>query len=329
MEVVQMKKPESPSLPALPRSRAALITAHPSHELKVHCWIEQAKPLAFVLADGTAYTGRNASMAATDRVLRDAGAEPGCVYGDFPERAAYAALLRRDWRFFIDLAGEIAASLAREQVEYVVGDAAEGSILIHDVCRLVIDAAVEQARQLSGRHIASYDFLVEGPPDGCPAAIRNQALWVRLQPADLERKAAAARRFAAAINVQADLNLYLGKSRVSPDVIAPPEIRLRLGPEAMQKKKEAAVIYRRFAVTLDEAINTENLDVYRTECLRPVQPFELAARPHREKPVWEAYGEKLVAAGFYREAIRLEEHVLPLAEALQEHCTARVHAAAE
>lgn len=32
--------------------RAALVVAHPGHELRVYGWLEQARPRVFVLTDG-------------------------------------------------------------------------------------------------------------------------------------------------------------------------------------------------------------------------------------------------------------------------------------
>ena len=35
---------------------AALVIAHPGHELRIHHWLERARPVTFVLTDGSGHT---------------------------------------------------------------------------------------------------------------------------------------------------------------------------------------------------------------------------------------------------------------------------------
>src|SRR4051794_29308473 len=57
----------------LPRGRAALVVAHPGHELRVHGWIEAVRPLVHVLTDGSGSSGRS-RLESTRRVLGPTGA---------------------------------------------------------------------------------------------------------------------------------------------------------------------------------------------------------------------------------------------------------------
>src|SRR6266699_30347 len=54
--------------PTFPGRRAALVIAHPGHELRVHAWVELAQPLAFVLTDGSGHTGQS-RLASTSRLV--------------------------------------------------------------------------------------------------------------------------------------------------------------------------------------------------------------------------------------------------------------------
>ena len=74
---------------------------------------------------------------------------------------------------FIALAEELAEEFSRQKIEYVVGDSEEGYSPTHDACRLLTDAAVEIVRRRHKREIANFDFAVVGPPDQCPADIRQ------------------------------------------------------------------------------------------------------------------------------------------------------------
>ena len=60
------------------------------------------------------------------------------------------------------------------------------------------------------------------------------------------------------------------------------------------------------------------LDVFRVECLRPAGNSPATDWTSSDPPFYEVYGEKLVAAGRYQKAIRYEEHMRPLAQAILE-----------
>ena len=183
----------APLVPPLPGTRAALVVAHPGHELRVHGWLEVARPLTFVLTDGSGSAGEG-RLASTTRVLDRARARPGSVYGRMTDREFYAAVMDHDFPRFTALASELAAALERDRIEYVAGDAVEGFNPTHDVCHLLVGAAL--ALVSGGRSIERFDFLLEGQPDGCPACDRTCALWFRLDETALARKVAAARSYA-------------------------------------------------------------------------------------------------------------------------------------
>ena len=73
-------------------SRAALVVAHPSHELRVHGWLQTTRPCIFVLTDGSGRAGEP-RLHSTTKVLSDVGARPGSVYGRSRDVDVYEALL--------------------------------------------------------------------------------------------------------------------------------------------------------------------------------------------------------------------------------------------
>src|SRR5438309_984576 len=117
-------------------SRAALMVAHPSHELRVHGWLQTSHARVVVLTDGSGRTGKP-RLASTTKVLEDVGVEPGSIFGRIRDVDVYEAFLKRDFPFFIGLAEDLAEELSRNKIEYVVGDADEGYSPTHDVCRLL------------------------------------------------------------------------------------------------------------------------------------------------------------------------------------------------
>lgn len=143
--------------------RSALVIAHPGHELRVYHWVERAHPLVLVLTDGSGHTDRS-RLASTTAVLSQAGATPGSLYGQVSDRELYQAVLGGNANLFLSLTDEIAKILDEQGIEYVVGDAVEGVNPGHDMCRLVLNAALLRIEQTTGRRVRNFEFPVEGPP---------------------------------------------------------------------------------------------------------------------------------------------------------------------
>jgi AcrR family transcriptional regulator len=171
--------------------RAALIVAHPGHELRVHHWVELARPLALVLTDGSGRTA-NSRLGSTTRVLGRAGARIGPVYGRFTDAAIYEAMLERRHDVFLALLEEITGCLIAERIDYVASDALEGYNSSHELCGVVVGAACALVERRAGRFVRHFEFPLTGPCDACPADLRPLAIHVRLDEAAVARKRAAA-----------------------------------------------------------------------------------------------------------------------------------------
>ncbi len=172
-----------------PGARAALIIAHPGHELRVHGWLEFAHPRVFVLSDGSGRSGVS-RLAATRRVLDAAGAEAGSIFGWLSDREFYDTLLAGDVERFVRLAETLSDALVREQVDYVAGDNVEGYNPAHDLCRRVIDTAAALAAA-QGRAVANFEF----PVVGAAVAPHQRTMNFHLSDEALSRKIAAARSY--------------------------------------------------------------------------------------------------------------------------------------
>jgi hypothetical protein len=174
--------------------KAALVVAHPGHELMVYHWVERHRPLYLCLTEGS---GGSASprLSSTTRLLQKIGARPGPLYGRYPDRQAYQLLLDKRVDAFVALALEVAGALIDAGVDCVAGDAAEGFNPVHDACRFVIDGAVARVRRLTGRALRNYDFVLDSRPDTCPAPLRAGATWLHLDDDALRRKFDAAMEY--------------------------------------------------------------------------------------------------------------------------------------
>jgi hypothetical protein len=69
----------------------------------------------------------------------------------------------------LDLVQELAAALMRERIDYVVGDAVEGYNPSHDLCRAIINAAVDIASHERDRDIPNFEVLLTSEPEDAAA----------------------------------------------------------------------------------------------------------------------------------------------------------------
>ena len=270
------------------KTTAAVIVAHPGHEVRIHGWLERERPLVFILTDGRGRVGQP-RIASTTEYLKRFGMRQGCIYGRFTDAEIYRAVLRRDFGLFVGLSEELAGALVSSGVERVTGDASEGYNTTHDICRLLINAAVELAGRAGGRAIENFDFPIVNRPDQCPEHLRSRSVWLRLDDDAFKRKLSAAFEF-------------------YPELTA--ETR-----DALQGRGDQAVLDYFKLDDEQSATGLSGLDMFRVECLRPVSAGD-AAPFEGEVPFYEWHGENRVAAGLYDQVIRYREHLAPLAEAL-------------
>lgn len=269
--------------------RAALIVAHPGHELRVHGWLERARPSVCVITDGAGRT-QHSRLDSTTALLKAAGCSPGPVYGVMTDRELYAAVLDLNHEPFIRLIDEIASMLANERIEYVAGDAEEGYNPAHDICRMLINAAVGLAGRKEKREIQNFDFTLVGPPDQPAVAQSDGALRIELDEAAFGRKLAAAQNYP---ELQAEVSAALSGA----------------GSVGFQQHPDLA---RQTGAT------PAGMNEFAVEYLRPID-VALASLSEVKTPFYELYGERQVLAGHYDRVLRYRAHIKPLAQAIQFH----------
>ncbi|HXM51349.1 MAG TPA: hypothetical protein VN956_26130 [Pyrinomonadaceae bacterium] len=135
--------------------KSALVIAHPGHELLVYNWLSLANPYVFVLTDGSGHSHKS-RLHRTTSIINSLGARPGSIYGRLTDADAYSAILAGEVGVFIRMASELAEALVHHRIEYIVGDAIEGYNPVHDICRLIINAAVKKVCQM-GHCLANFD----------------------------------------------------------------------------------------------------------------------------------------------------------------------------
>lgn len=269
-----------------PQQRCAVLIAHPGHELVIHRFIEQTRPMVAILTDGSGATG-SSRLDSTTRLLDPLGAFPANFYARYTDQDCYAALLKRDSDFFIHIAEKLADELVRERIEVIVGDAQEGWNPVHDIWRSVVNVAAALAEKRGRRQILNFDFVLFAPHG--TAGVSEKSILVELDEPSYERKLHAAMAYA---ELHAEVQVALRGT--TADLIPSPEL----------------------SNELDARLGGLDADAYRVELLRRVEgETQRIAAPR----VYELYGEMLVAQGRYAEAIRHDMHLLPIETSLRKH----------
>ncbi|HKO59899.1 MAG TPA: hypothetical protein VJV03_01955 [Pyrinomonadaceae bacterium] len=265
--------------------KGALVVAHPGHELCVHHWLTLAKPVVFVLTDGSGRHGQP-RLTSTTRIISEVGGRSGTWFGKHTDQTIYRALLDHDFALFQMLAMELAEALLAADVDYVLGDSLEGYNPTHDVCRLLINTAVELANSECGRQrIRNFDFPIIG-------ARQADAIALPLDELSFRRKTEVMRDY--------------------PELRD--EINFGLDGATLQKLEGFGELGREVVALLN---SRGGADFFREELLRPVMSnLNEPAMP--AKPYYERYAEILVGAGHYQQVIRYQDHVAPVAAALSD-----------
>lgn len=185
----------STSKPAPVIANPALVVGHPGHELKVFGWMTVHRPRLYVITDGSGRHGVS-RISSTARLLATLGSRQGEIFGNMSDAEIYAAMLSQNSSVFFELLEELVASFLTHQIDCVVGDAAEGFNPTHDICRVLIDAAVMLVERRSGIKIANYEVSLTEWERGCPQPRHDDQCvhWVLDDP-QLAGKIAAARQY--------------------------------------------------------------------------------------------------------------------------------------
>ncbi|HSD47088.1 MAG TPA: hypothetical protein VLB87_10700 [Pyrinomonadaceae bacterium] len=277
-----------------------LAIAHPGHELRVHHWLETNRPEVWVLTDGSGHTGRS-RIDSTTRVLQATGAVAGPVYAHLSDLDLYDAVLNFEHRPFIAVVDQLAAALMQENVSCIAGDAEEGYNPAHDICRLIVNAAVNLVQLKQDQRVPNYDFTLAGVPAPCADEPRDGAILLNLDDAAFARKVSAARNYP---ELQAEVEAAFNGT---------PHAGLGNDPILNERSRST------YGVT--------TANNFRVECLRPVALNGVKLAEARV-PFYEEYGERQVKAGHYTRVLRYREHMLPLAEALDAHLRGAAHGGA-
>jgi hypothetical protein len=143
------------------RPRAALIVAHPGHELLLHHWLERAQPMVCALTDGSGSRAQDRS-GRSKAIIERAGAQVGPVFAAATDREWYGAILSGDRRLFDCAAATIAEMCCTQGVTQIVADPLEFFNPMHDLCSCLAQN-VSMRLQRCSRAVELLTYPIERP----------------------------------------------------------------------------------------------------------------------------------------------------------------------
>ena len=288
----------------LPKGNYALSIAHPGHELRLHGFIEQAKPFTFLLADGSGkdipslFT--NAQDCIYNAMMNDLNLSPKELASEKWMRILYLSqkvedspnqyikeeeiineILEQRTGFFIFYINFLATNFIKWNIDYIVSDPREGYNVLHDICSIVTNLAVKLVKKVKDKKIIQYQYALNNKYEN----IGDDCIHIVLDDLAIERKIKSIVNYHP--SVYNELSSYLGEELTE-------QIKLCSNNKTLVK----------------ELLNTADKEIFRNEHLCPFNT------EHGEIPYYELNGEKLVATGIYPKVISYKKHIIPLKEQL-------------
>lgn len=176
--------------------RVALVIGHPGHELRIHRWCQLHEPLTFVLTDGSGHT-QHPRLPDTVALIDQLGGRMGAPSMSVTDATLYRALLDGHVPLFQRIIAQLADAFVAQQIDCVAGDAYEGMNPTHDLCRVIINAAVARAVEHTARPIANWEFFLSRDPMARDPMADSQDWVIELDAPALQSKLEAAHAYVA------------------------------------------------------------------------------------------------------------------------------------
>src|SRR5262245_12915137 len=173
---------------------AALVVAHPGHEVRVAGWYESARPRLFILTKGSRNGGRGRLLSAR-RLADRTGAKLDSLSGRYRDRDIYAAILACDPAPFLEWTAELTDAFAAFAPAMVVTDAWQMYNVGHDLTHVMARVAAERAAARLRRPIEVVEFDVVPGAFAVDRPRGAEAFRVTLDDAALLRKQASVDRY--------------------------------------------------------------------------------------------------------------------------------------
>lgn len=174
-----------------PARRAALVIAHPAHEIRVLHWLSRVRPHVYILTQGSRSGADSARREASELLIAAHGATIAETWGGALDRDLYDMLLDGEYSKLLQWADALTADFIARAVDLVVADSWQHYNVAHDIAYALARLAVQRARQALGRDITlvTYPVVPAALAPGAPLA--SVLATFRLPPQAITAKKAA------------------------------------------------------------------------------------------------------------------------------------------
>lgn len=146
-----------------PARRAALVIAHPAHEIRVLHWLSRVRPHVYILTQGSRSGADSARRQASELLIEAQGASIAKTWGGAWDRDLYDMLLDGRYEKLLQWADELTADFIARAVDLVVADSWQHYNVAHDITYALARLAVQSARRALGRDITLVTYPVLPP----------------------------------------------------------------------------------------------------------------------------------------------------------------------
>lgn len=155
-----------------PARRAALVVAHPAHEIRIFHWLSRVRPHTYILTQGSRSGADSTRRHASECLIEAQGATIAKTWGGVWDRDLYGMLLNGEYTLMQRWADELAADFIARDIDLVVADNWQHYNVAHDLTYALAYLATERARQVLGREITlvTYPVVPAAMTPGAPSA---------------------------------------------------------------------------------------------------------------------------------------------------------------
>ena len=147
------------------KTKAAMIIAHPGHELRAVKFMRLHKPDVYILTDGSG--SRNSSrISKSIEIIESLGAKYVGSLPPLSDADLYRHIINKDAIEIKSIQESIKKEILSSQSNIIVGDALEGFNPAHDLCRYIINSIIKDLASEGGlENINNYAIELEAPPN--------------------------------------------------------------------------------------------------------------------------------------------------------------------
>jgi hypothetical protein len=139
---------------------SAFFSAHPGHELRIHGWLSQQKPLCFVLTTGARSGTDSARLVATSDLIESMSGRRASIFGDLLDRELYSQVLAGDASRMEHLVRVTINTLIANEVTVLVVDGWQLYSVSHDLAHVMGRIAAQHASLALKREITVLQYMV-------------------------------------------------------------------------------------------------------------------------------------------------------------------------